>query len=95
MLALDVLTLYVVLGCTNGLAVAHPFRGLARNQTAGLGMLAIGQGILFTASLPVALAPLVGPELAIFGANLLFIGGSGLILAGVRNFTACRSSPIS
>ena len=43
------------------------------NHTDGIGLLALGQAFLFAASLPVALGSLVGPQLAIFGANLLFM----------------------
>ena len=83
---LDVMTLYVVLGCSYGLLSLILLVVWRENHTAGLGLLAAGQGMLFLASLPVALAGLVPAVLSIYGANLIFIGGAGMILAGVRAF---------
>jgi signal transduction histidine kinase/CheY-like chemotaxis protein len=85
-LLLDVKTLYVVLGCTYGLLSLIFLVVWRENHTPGLGLLATGQGMLFFASLPVALAGLVPAVLTIYGANLLFLAGAGLIVAGTRAF---------
>jgi signal transduction histidine kinase/ActR/RegA family two-component response regulator len=82
----DVLTLYVVLGGTNGLLSVILFAVWRENPSAGLGLMALGQGMLFVATLPVAFVGIVPPVVSIYGANLLFVTAAGLILAGVRNF---------